>query len=267
MRAEFLRRLISPFPPDSIFRRVGKRLCRGLSARQAFYGGVIYFDAVGQSWAFKGTPYETVDTQLKDVLLTLSRDCRHYLDIGCNIGQIALSLLLRNQDIIAVCVDPNAHVLRLLGKSLRANRLEGRAIVKQIAVGNEGGVVHFTGAVFSEMGHISREGDEVECLPLADLINEYSSRKCLVKIDVEGFETILLQKLKEFRNLHNVFLVVELHPLGYNEGNPAECIKLLRQSGATLRHLNGSFVSTIDPSQLTQVIAQWVTPPEAVLEA
>jgi hypothetical protein len=32
-----------------------------------FYKGVIYFEAVGQSWAFKGTPYETVEWQLKDL--------------------------------------------------------------------------------------------------------------------------------------------------------------------------------------------------------
>jgi FkbM family methyltransferase len=256
VKDQILRRLISPFPPDSIFRRIGKRLCRGLSARQRFYDGVIYFDAVGQSWAFKGTPYETVDAPLKDELLSRSRDCRHFIDIGCNIGQITLSLLLRNQEINAVCVDPNARVLRLLKKSLRANHLEHRAIIKHVAVGNEDGVVHFTSEI-SEMGHISRAGYQVRCVRLADLINEYSSTRCLVKIDVEGFETILLQKLGHFLNLQNVCLVVELHALGYNEGNPTECVRLLRQSGATLIHLNGLPASNLDPSQITQIIARW----------
>jgi hypothetical protein len=97
----------------------------------------------------------------------------------------------------------------------------------------------------------------VGCLRLADLINEYSSQKCLIKIDVEGFETILLQKLEQFRNLQNVCLVMELHALGYNEGNPTECVRLLLQSGATLRHLNGLPASSIDPSQITQIIARW----------
>jgi FkbM family methyltransferase len=256
MKGELLRRLISPFPPDSIFRRVGKRLCRGLSAKQNFYGGVIHFDAVGQSWAFKGTPYELVDTHLKDELLSLSRSCRLFLDIGCNIGQITLSLLLRNKDINVICVDPNPRVLRLLKKSLRANQLEHRALIKNFAVGNEAGIVHFSSEI-SEMGHISSNGYEVKCLRLADLINEYSSQKCLVKIDVEGFETVLLQKLDQIHNLHNVCLVVELHALNYNEGNPIECVRLLQQSGATLRQLNGLPVSSIDPAQITEVIAHW----------
>jgi FkbM family methyltransferase len=258
MKDQLLHWLISPFPPDSIYRRIGKRLCRrlGLSAKQKFYEGIIYFDAVSQSWAFKGTPYEIVDTQLKDELLSLSRDCRHFLDIGCNIGQITLSILLRNKEIKVICVDPNARVLRLLKKSLRANHLEQRATIKHVAVGNEGGVVHFTSEI-SEMGHISRDGYEVKCLRLADLINEYSSQKCLIKIDVEGFETILLQKLDQFHNLQNVCLVVELHALGYNEGNPNECVRLLVESGATLKLLNGAPVSSIDPSQGTQVIARW----------
>lgn len=237
MKDQLLRRLISPFPPDSIVRKIGKRFCRNLSAKQKFYDGVIYFDAVGQSWAFKGTPYETVDTQLKDKLLLLSRDCQYYIDIGCNIGQITLSLLLRNPDIKAVCVDPNARVLKLLKKSLHANHLEHRATIKQAAVGNEKGFVCFDGGELSEMGHVSQKGNKVECLCLADFINEYTSQKCLVKIDVEGFETILLQKLDQFRNLKNFCLAIELHALGYNQGNPAECIKLLQQSGATLRRL------------------------------
>jgi FkbM family methyltransferase len=257
MNSDLLRRLMSPFPPDSIFRRIGKRLCRGLAAKQKFYNGTIYFDAVGQSWALKGTPYEVVDTELKEGLLSLSRTCQLYVDIGCNIGQIALSILLRNRDIRAVCVDPNPRVLRLLRKSLRANHLEERVTVKQAAVGNKAGMVQFTSDI-SEMGHITREGYEVTCLPLADLINDYSSQKCLVKIDVEGHETVLLQQLGEFRNLHNVCLVVELHALGYNEGNPLECLRLLRQSGATLKHLDGSPVGTIDPSVITQVVARWM---------
>ena len=257
MKEQLLRKLISPFPPDSVVRKIGKRLCRGLAAKQKFYDGVIYFDAIGQSWAFKGTPYETVDTQLKDELLTLSKGCRHYLDIGCNIGQITLSLMLRNPEIQAVCIDPNARVLRLLKKSLRANRLEHRATIKQAVVGNEKGYVCFDSGEFSEMGHVSQNGTRVECLCLADLINEYSSQKCLVKIDVEGFETILLQNLDQFRNLKNVCLAIELHALGYNQGDPAECVKLLLQSGATLRHLNGSPISGIDPTQITQIFASW----------
>jgi FkbM family methyltransferase len=257
MKDQLLRRLISPFPPDSIFRKIGKRFCRNLSAKQKFYGGVIYFEAVGQSWAFKGMPYETVDTRLKDELLSLSKDCRYYLDIGCNIGQITLSILLRNQDIKAVCVDPNAKVLKLLKKSLHANHLEHRATIKQAAVGNEKGFVCFAREEFSEMGHVSQNGNKVECLCLGDFINEYSSQKCLVKIDVEGFETILLQKLDQFRNLKNVCLAIELHALGYNQGNPAECVRLLQQSGATLRRLDRLPVSEIDPSQINQVIALW----------
>ncbi len=258
MKDQLLHWLISPFPPDSIYRKIGKRLCQraGLSAKQKFYGGIIYFDAVGQSWAFKGNPYETVDTQLKDELLSLSKGCQYYIDIGCNIGQITLSVLLRNRDINAVCVDPNPRVLRLLKKSLHANHLEHRATVKQAAVGNEAGFVHFTSEI-SEIGHISDAGYRVECLCLADLINEHTSQKCLIKIDVEGFETVLLQKLNQFRNLTNLILALELHALGQNQGNPNECIKLLKQSGATLRRLDGLPASEINPSQITQVIALW----------
>lgn len=256
MRDNLLNRLISPFPPDSIFRVIGKRFCRRLSIRQKFYNGVIYFDAVGQSWAFKGMPYETVDCQLKDELLSMSKECRHYIDIGCNIGQIALSVLLRNDRISAVCVDPNAAVLRRLKKSLRANLLEDRARVIQAAVGVENGTVHFTSEI-SELGHVSTTGRQVRCIRFADLINEHSGEECLVKIDVEGFETALLKCLGQLRNVNHLRLAVELHALGYNEGNPHECLRLLQESGAQVRRLDGLDLSDLDESKITQVIARW----------
>jgi len=68
---------------------------------------------------------------------------------------------------------------------------------------------------------------------------------------------VLLQKLDQFRNLPNVRLAVELHALGYNQGDPAKCVKLLRQSGATLRLLDGLPASDIDPSRGAQVFARW----------
>ena len=258
MKSDLLVRLLSPFPPDSFVRKIGRWLFRRLkiSANQPYYHGVIYFDAVAQSWALKGTPYEVVDAQLKDALLSLSQSCQYFIDIGCNIGMITLSILLRNKDIKAVCIDPNLHVLRLLEKSLHANHLQHRVTIKNVAVGNESGTVRFTSNIL-EMGHISPEGSDVCCLRLADLNNEYSGHKCLVKIDVEGFESILLLMLKKFRNLKNVFLVLELHALGYNEGNPSECVKLLLNSGATLRHLDGSAVTIVDSSKITQIIATW----------
>lgn len=258
MKSSLLARLLAPFPPDSVYRRVGKWLCRRLhlSASQPYYQGIIYFDAVAQSWAFKGTPYEVVDAQLKDALLALSQSYQYFIDIGSNIGMITLSILLRNKYIKAICVDPNAQVLRLLNKSLYANHLQHRAIIKNVAVGNDNGVVHFKSNI-SEMGHISSDGSCVKCERLADIINEYSSQKCLIKIDVEGFETVLLQMLQQFRNMQNVCLVLELHAFGYNEGNPQECVRLLLNSEATLRHLDGSIVSGIDSSKITQVIASW----------
>jgi len=258
MNSSLLVRLLAPFPSNSVYRRVGKWICRRLrlAASQPYYDGIIYFDAVAQSWALKGTPYEIVDAQLKDALLALSQSYQYFIDIGCNIGMVTLSILLRNKDIKAICVDPNSHVLRLLKKSLRANHLQSRVTIKNVAVGNENGSVRFTTHI-SEMGHISTEGSDVCCMRLADLINEYSSKKCLIKIDVEGFETVLLQMLNKFQNLRNVCLVLELHANGYNEGNPKECIGLLLESGATLTYLDGSPVASVDSLKITQIIASW----------
>jgi len=261
MYDKHLRWLISPFPPDSLARRIGKRLFRGLTLKQDFYGGVIFFDAVGQSWAFKGLRYEMLDAKLRDDLLTLSMGCQHFIDIGCNVGAMTLSVLLRNKNINAVCADPNSRAIALLKKSVRRNQLGHRVVINEAAVGDKNGHlhVHFAGKS-SEMGYVSDSGKRVASLDFVGLINQYSAHKCLVKIDIEGFETTLLRRIGQIANLSNACFVIELHPLGYNDaGNPCECVNLLQRNGAIVKRLDGLELSKIAPHEFTQVVAQWNT--------
>ena len=79
-----------------------------------------------------------------------------------------------------------------------------------------------------------------------------------MKLDVEGFETVLLPRIGDVRSIDRVTLVVELHPLGLNGiGDPAACLEALRRSGATVRTISGEPVREVDPAAFTNVVCTW----------
>jgi FkbM family methyltransferase len=251
--------LIPKLHQISALRAIAKPLCRGWTLRQSFHGGLICLDAAEHSWAWTGKiRYETFDGEQQAALLTLSKDYDTLLDIGCNVGAMTLSVLLRNPNITAVCIDPNPRAIALLKKTLHINRLTHRACVIEAALGDRDGEIPFDGEG-SVTGHISRQGKQVKCISFADFINTYSEPSgCLIKIDVEGFETTLLGQLPGLKYLRNLCFIIELHPLNFNEmGNPNLCLELLLGTGAHLENLQGQPVLCAKEDAITHIIARW----------
>lgn len=243
----------------SALRSLAKQFFRGWTIQQSFHGGVICLDAVEHSWAWTGNRrYQTFDSELQEKLLLLSGEYEQFIDIGSNIGAIVLSVLLRNRQINAICIDPNSRAIALLKESLRLNNLSNRVSVVEAAVSDSDGVLTFdeSGSV---TGHVSNSGKQVACINFVKLINEkLSDKKCLVKIDIEGFETILLKHITEIKPLDNLCLVIELHPLKFNDiGNPQDCLNLLLAAGAKIEDLQGQPLNQLDENNFTQVIAKW----------
>jgi len=243
----------------STLRAIAKQLLRGWPLQQPFHGGVICLDAVEHSWAWTGSRrYETFDRELQDKLLLLSQDYEMMLDIGSNIGAVTLSVALRNPNIKAICVDPNSRAIALLKKSIRINHLVDRVKTAEAAVADTDGVINFdeSGSV---TGHISDSGRQVVSIGFEHLLNEYSSSsKCLVKLEIEGFETKLLRTITDVDYLHNLCLVVELHPLQFNEvGNPNDCLNFLLASGAIIEDLQGQPLNQVENKNFTQIVAKW----------
>ncbi len=243
----------------SALRVIAKQFFRGSTLHQPFHGGVICLDAVEHSWAWTGKRrYETFDGELQDKLLSLSLDYEILIDIGSNLGAMTLSICLRNPNIKAICIEPNFRAVSLLQESLRLNRLTERVKVIEAAVSNQDGVLIFDEGG-SVTGHVSNSGTSVKSIDFAELINEYSySCKCLFKIDVEGFETTLMQQLINFKNLDNICLLIELHPLNFNHfGNPNQCLQLLLNSGAVVEDIHGQILKSVQEDNFTQAIARW----------
>lgn len=239
-------------------RTIAKKILRGYTLRQPFHGGIICLDAVEHSWAWTGSRrYETFDRELQDKLLSLSQNYEILIDIGSNIGAMSLSVLLRNSNVKAVCIDPNSRAIALLQNSIDLNQLTDRFDVVEAAVSAVDGVLNFdeSGSV---TGHVSPSGKQVNSVSFARLINENHSHKCLIKIDVEGFEVNLLKHLSSLINLTNLCLVIELHPLGFNTiGNPNDCFKFLLDSGAIIEDIRDQRLYQVEDKKFSQVIAKW----------
>jgi FkbM family methyltransferase len=253
------RKIIPRLHKFSVLRRLAKRTMRGVTIRQAFHGGVICCDAVDHSWAWvKGTRYEEFDRELQELLLRLSQEYDLLIDVGCNIGAMTLSCLLRNTRIRSICIDPNRRAIRLLARSLDVNNLAGRADLIEAAMANDDGQIKFN-EEGSVIGHVSDKGHEVRCLSFRKFLNgQLESNSCLVKVDVEGFEVNLLQRINDISGLRRMRLVVELHPEGWNGiGNPKLCMEYLHASGATILDLYGTAIKEVDSKKFSQVCANW----------
>lgn len=243
----------------AVLRQIARRLCRGWTVRQGFHGGVICCDAVEHSWAWTGkVRYESFDRELQDALLLLSKRYEMLLDLGCNVGAMMLSVVLRNPAIRAVGVDPNRRALALLRRSIALNRLAARVQVMEAAVADRDGEMGFdeSGSV---VGHVTAAGRKVATVEFPRLVNDFSGlQRCLVKIDVEGFEIVLVEQLSRLQFRQNLCLVVELHPLGFNGvGNPGHCVKALLDAGARVADLRDRPIGNVAEDAFTQVVARW----------
>lgn len=251
--------LVRKLPPGSMIRNAAKFIFRGFTIKQFFHNGVICLDAVEHAWGWvKKSDYHMHERRLQDKLLELSFGCDLLLDIGCNIGVMTLSVLLRNPKIKAICIDPNRRAASLLKESIKLNRLRERISFIEAAVSNRDGEVVFdeTGSIF---GHVSDSGRQVKCVDFVSTVNRYSGEaKCILKLDIEGYEVILLEGLSRLKHLNNLCMVIELHELGFNKfGNPQHCLKMLFESGARVLDLDGGDITQVAENCITQVIASW----------
>ncbi len=238
-----------------IFRLIAKKLAKKLTIKQRFYQGTICLNAVEHSWAWTGkNRYETFDRELQNKIYNASFTHDLLVDVGANIGAITVGTLLHNPSIKAIAIDPNKMANRLLKKTLKLNKLESRCQIVNSVVGKENGLINFdeTGSV---TGHISVKGKTIKQIKLADLLNQNHQKKTLVKIDVEGYETILAEDFKAVKNLKDYTFFIEVHEMDFNQvGNPAQVFDTLKELNAVITDLKGKSITQISPYLITQII-------------
>jgi FkbM family methyltransferase len=236
-------------------RQLAKIIGRKIDIKQKFYNGYIFFNAVEHSWAWTGERnYTNFDSGLQQFIYEQSKSYQYFIDIGSNIGVMTVGTLLNNSQIKTVSIDPNDKAISLLKKSLAYNKLTQRSKVIQAVVGDADGVVKFdsTGSV---IGHVADEGKEVQVIRLSTILNEYSNYKTLVKVDIEGYETIAINDLANVNNLHNFAFIIELHEQGFNGvGDPTYVFEIFRKFNGKISDTYGNNITEIDPKDISQLL-------------
>lgn len=244
-----------------IFRRWARRLAAGRTVTQPFHGGVICLDAVEHSWAWTGQRrLEDFERPLQDRLLDLVRSRAALLDIGCSIGVMTLSALLRDPSVQTVSIDAAPRVIELLNKSLWRNRLLSRARTFAVAVSNGETSLAFQGAG-SFTGHVAVEGASpaVRAVPLLEIIEQHVTSPSVIKLDVEGYEAVLSDTFRILPSRPDSVLLIELHPRGFNGlGDPFRVLSALRaRGGLHLELLGGGEPDSLDPTTFHQLEVRW----------
>lgn len=242
------------------FRYLAKFLLKNVYIQQPFYDGKIVYNAVFQSQAFIGyLVYDKFDRNVQDRLNDLCKEKELFIDIGCNIGVMTLAVLLRNRAIHAVSIDPNKKVLSVFQKSLKINNLSNRCQLINAAVDTQTGGGKFEFETNNIVGgHISNKGIKIDTISLKDLVAKSIPNKTVFKMDVEGYETILLPYLCSFPEKKGLIFMIEIHPQNFNDiGNPTQNLKVLLENATSVTDLYGKVVTNIELENFTQLIVEF----------
>jgi FkbM family methyltransferase len=143
-------------------------------------------------------------------------------DIGCNIGYTALLALINNPDKDIVLVDPNPGALQQAAMNLIENNLGNRARYMPAFVSDTiGDNVKFYTVGVGQAGSMYASHAEtaasinsfmnVKTVTLDYLYSFYNLEPDLVKIDVEGAETLVMQSAKELAKHAKCNFFIEMH--------------------------------------------------------
>jgi FkbM family methyltransferase len=155
------------------------------------------------------------------------RDEYNCLDIGANVGLMTSHMSEYCTSGKIICVEPNRAIFSALQKNIEANGIKNAAAVNA-AVSEQDGELRFTEE--SASGHIDPAGTAVvESVTLSTLLARHGiDRVDFIKMDVEGYEPVLLRgnldvlkrdKPLVFLEFHSLALIMETRtePLGFLE--------------------------------------------------
>jgi FkbM family methyltransferase len=198
-------------------------------------------DGVGRALYWQGLG--TYEPETLPLFRDLADESHVVLDVGANTGVFTLSALGSNPDVVVHAFEPSPAVFDALARNAAANGTGGRLALNQMAIEAEAGeaTLHVPDGTWAS-GSLDPEG--FRGLPgktvavRSDTLDRYASQHGLsevdlIKIDVEGFEHLVLGGAHELLRKQRPLVVCECLPGAHT----AEMDALLASAGYRIYRL------------------------------
>jgi FkbM family methyltransferase len=157
------------------------------------------YDDVGHQLFWSG--FREFEKETAPVIAENIRQSRVFIDVGANTGIYTILACKIDPDVRVVAVEPVPQVCAALKRNVATNGLDSRVTILNVALGNAEGEAPFHVAERSTMGSLAVEGYQgqkgevihVKCRTLDSVVDELEVKPDFLKIDVEGFEHLVLE--------------------------------------------------------------------------
>lgn len=160
-------------------------------------------------------------------LLHFLRDSDLFIDIGANIG--AYTILASGEiGATTIAIEPIPSTFKNLIQNISANQIQEKVEALNIGLGAKKDIIRFTKSL-DTVNHVATE-DESDTIDVkVDKLDSVASKKipALIKIDVEGFETEVLNGAEEILKATDLkAMIIELNGSGKRYGYDENLIHL-----------------------------------------
>lgn len=202
--------------------------------------------------------------QFRDLISTHSL----FFDVGSHFGLFATVFALGGQEKQAVAFEPVPASSNVIREHARLNELQGRILVREVALGDRGGEMHgsLDPAGFAHFGRTAERGlnTAFEMSTIDAEVDRLGRSPDLLKIDVEGYEAEVLAGASGLL-AHRPLLFLELHLdlLERRRIPPADVLDRLQASGYRRFSVAGRPISTArildSTSDVVRIVAEAVS--------